>query len=152
MALIFCGFCLSLFQPKFIVMAGESKEGIEMRKMIDAMGIDTISVKHMEDSSKYNPIGFKSWKDFWESKIPNAHFPSKLEKCACCNEDTQPKDFVGAHVVSIENSDKMYIYPLCKTCNDTYGKRKAKSPIFEVKKSLCADFSLSEAKIEHLEE
>lgn len=134
-----------------IYMAGESKAGIEMRKMLNSMSIETIMAKHMNESSKYKPIGFNSWKDFWESKVKNNLFPSSVEKCACCKKDTQPNEFVGAHIIQVD-TDKMYIYPLCQTCNSTYGEDKEESPIFEVKKSLCADFSLSEARIVHHEE
>ena len=132
-------------------MAGESKDGIEMRRMIDTMWVETISVRHMEGSSKYKPIGFDSWKSFWESKMPDHHFPSQTEKCACCKKDTHPDDFVGAHIVCVDNK-KMYIYPLCNSCNVKYGEGRELSPVFEVKKSMCAVFLLSEARIEHPEE
>lgn len=142
---VFLYLCIKLARR---FMAGESKAGIEMRKMINSMSIETIMVKHMNESSKYKPIGFNSWRDFWESKMHTISFPSQVEKCACCEEDTQPNEFVGAHIMQID-TDKMFIYPLCQTCNSKYGKGKTDSPIFEVKKSLCADFSISEARIEH---
>ena len=132
-------------------MSGESKSGIEMRHMMDAMNEITIQVKHMEGSSKYEPKLFNTWKEYWEDKMSPMTFPSQKEKCACCQEYTSPQDFVGAHVKE-ESSNNMYIYPLCKTCNGKYGIRKEESPVFSVMKAMCADFSLSEARIVHHEE
>ena len=131
-------------------MSGESKNGIEMRQMMDAMSTVEISVKHMKGSSKYEPKGFNSWKEFWEEKMSPKSFPKQVEKCACCQKDTTPNDFVGSHIRE-EQSGATYIYPLCKSCNDRYGKGKEESPIFSVMKAMCADFSLSEARIEHPE-
>lgn len=132
-------------------MSGESKSGIEMRQMIDAMSEIKISLKHMEGSSQYEPKCFNSWKEYWEDKMSPMVFPSHTERCACCNQDTSPDDFVGSHIID-EKTNNMYIYPLCKSCNDKYGKGKVASPSFFVMRAMCADFLLSEAKIVHPEE
>ena len=108
----------------------------------------TISVKHMPDSSKYKPKSFSSWKEFWEAaKKGEMTFPTQKTKCECCGEVVNPGDFVGAHIVSVHNSREMYIYPLCNTCNSTYGEGKKESPVFEVHIDKCVVFKESDAII-----
>ena len=109
----------------------------------------TIGVVHMEDTSRYKPKHFDSWKEFWENaKKGEMTFPTETTKCECCKEDKNPEDFVGAHIREAGNGrGNMYIYPLCNSCNDKYGKGKEKSPTFRVKKEKCVDFHVSDADI-----
>lgn len=108
----------------------------------------TISVKHMPDSSKYKAKKFSSWKEFWEdAKKGEMTFPTHRTKCECCGEITNPEDFVGAHIVNVHNSREMYIYPLCNSCNSTYGEGKKESPTFDVHKDMCVVFKVSDADI-----
>ena len=143
-------------------MSGESPNGIAMRQFLDIadkalnpdkntseVSDELIEVRHMEDTAKYRPIAYDSWKEYWIAKS-DYPFPTSIEKCACCQEPTEPKDFVGAHIKEIKYPYNEYIYLLCKSCNDTYGKGKENSPIFKVKKSHCVPFSLDEA-IENVE-
>lgn len=133
------------------------KQGDEViREMINTMHDvsdgEPILVKHMEGTADYQPNdGSATWKAFWERKL-SQKFPSAKCVCDCCKETRMPEEFVGAHIVDVNNSNNMYIYPLCEICNDKYGKNKEPSPSFWVRKSLCADFSLSELKPLHPEE
>lgn len=122
-------------------MPGTSKEGKEMRHLINLTNI-IVKVRHWEGSSKYKPRDFSTWKEYWESKSGDK-FPRETMQCACCKGDTKPAKFVGAHV--IDNHDMIYIYPLCKTCNDKYGEGKLKSPEFDVKMKKCVPFLIEEA-------
>ena len=60
-------------------------------------------------------------------------FSTDVNICDCCNKETV--DFVGAHVVSIKDS-KTYIFPLCRTCNSTYGEGKEGNKTFFARKYL----------------
>ena len=127
----------------------EENRNKDIRRVIDLINGTLLRVEHMEGSSKYEPKDGGTWKDYWEKKKSPLTFPTKTTKCECCGEDTAPQDFVGAHIQEVNNKDKRYIYPLCATCNDTYGKGKEKSTTFDVKKEFCVRFLLSEAKIVH---
>lgn len=106
----------------------------------------TLLVEHMSDSSKYEPRTDATWKDYWERKTKRS-FPSQRTECACCGELTEPKDFVGSHVVNVNNRRIRYIYPLCAKCNDTYGKGKRKSPKFYVNVDDCVRWYSRESKV-----
>ena len=111
-----------------------------------------ITVKHMENTTQYSPRNYKTWKEYWEGKS-GQHFPTSVGVCACCGKITIPKDFVGAHIEEVENHKKQYIYPLCNSCNDRYGEGKEESPEFDVIKSYCVPFLMSETDIvERLDE
>lgn len=102
-----------------------------------------ITVKHMENTAEYTPRDYHTWKEYWEAKMEPQKFPQREERCACCLKFTKPEDFVGAHIEEVDDPEKQYIYPLCNSCNDRYGKGKDESPEFEVKLSRCAVFSKS---------
>lgn len=106
-------------------------------------------VKHLEGSSKYKPKDYDSWKSYWEGKSGKS-FPKEKKKCPCCGSIVPPEHFVGSHVVRIDDSSKKYICPVCDSCNDKYGKNKEESPVFEVKRSNCVEFLVSEAEIQPL--
>lgn len=80
-------------------------------------------VFHMKDSSKYTPIKYDDWTDFWKSKMPGKQFPQSGSKCPCCEK--KQEEFVGGHVIFSEDTDKkvdkrlasFYICPVCKSCN-----------------------------------
>lgn len=110
-----------------------------------------ILVEHWDGSARYEPKNGGTWKDYWEKKT-NRSFPSESTKCACCEELTEPSCFVGAHILEVANKRMKYIYPLCATCNDKYGKGKSESPQFSVKKGDCVRWLKSESKIVHPEE
>ena len=110
-----------------------------------------ILVRHIEDSAKYRPKDFDSWKDYWEAKS-NRKFPNQNTQCECCKETRSPSEFVGAHIEEVSNSTKRYIYPLCEVCNGKYGKGKEKSPEFKVLKSKCVPFLVDESVIVKPEE
>lgn len=112
-----------------------------------------IEVRHMKGSSIYKPKNYSTWKEYWKAKITNDNrFPTQDESCDCCRKITAPENFVGGHVVEVQNEDKIYIYPICNSCNSQYGKDKKDSPIFKVTKSKCVDFIMSEAIVENDEE
>lgn len=121
----------------------------DIRRGLDICKENILRVCHMQGSSRYEPKNGGSWKAYWENKKFPKTFPTKPELCACCAKLTNPCDFVGAHIQEAMNSNKQYIYPLCKTCNDTYGESKEESPIFDVKRDNCVEFLLSEAKVVH---
>lgn len=123
----------------------------DVRKQINIME-GVIIVKHMENTAEYTPRKYNTWKEYWEAKMKPQKFPQRRERCACCWNFTEPKDFVGAHIEEVGDSNKQYIYPLCNSCNDKYGKDKMKSGVFEVKKSRCAVFSISEAIVKRPDE
>lgn len=121
-----------------------SEEIKNIRKLLNILK-GVITVKHMENTSQYSPCKYNTWKEYWEAKMEPQKFPQRGEICHCCGKLTFPDDFVGAHIEEVNDTNKQYIYPLCKSCNDRYGKGKEESPKFEVKKSRCAVFSKSEA-------
>jgi len=122
-----------------------------VKRVLESIENETITVKHMEDSAKYKPRHCTSWKQYYENAL-GVRFPKNETKCACCGNPTKSKDFVGAHIVEVSNPKNKYIYPLCNTCNATYGKGKEKSPEFKVRKSQCVTFKISEARIEYPDE
>jgi len=122
------------------------KNVMDMDKFLKQSQSRSIKVKHMSDTSDLKPKNFDTWKEFWEdAKKGEMTFPNIEEKCACCNKPTDPKDFVGAHIK--DRNGKMYIYPICNSCNSKYGKGKAESPEFSVSKEKCVDFKCSDAVI-----
>jgi len=127
-------------------MSGESKDGIEMRELINKC--EFVKVKHMKDTSKYKPKDGGTWKEYWEKKMSPKTFPKQAEKCACCKDTVEAEDFVGAHIQEVNYPYSKYIYPLCKNCNDRYGSNKEESPEFFVLKEYCVDFVKEEATVE----
>lgn len=127
-------------------MSGESKDGEWMRQALDNNFGETIMVRHMVGTSKYEPKDFQSWKEYWENKKYPFQFPQKSSDCPCCKNRRDKDEFVGAHIEEADNPQKQYIYPICNSCNDRYGEGKEPSPVFEVKKPFCAPFSISEIK------
>ena len=120
------------------------KNVMDMDKFLKQSQSRSIKVKHMSNTSDLKPKNFDTWKEFWEdAKKGEMTFPKIKETCACCKKLTDPKDFVGAHVK--DSNDNMYIYPICNSCNSTYGKGKAPSPEFIVSKEKCVDFNFSDA-------
>ena len=105
----------------------------------------SILVEHMKGSGDYEPKGGGTWKDYWERKS-NRLFPSKRTKCACCGKIKEPEEFVGGHIIEVANPRMKYIHPICKTCNDTYGKGKIESKQFLVKRVDCVRWLKSESK------
>lgn len=101
---------------------------------------DLIEVRHMKDTSKYNPKDYDSWKEFWLEKTGNL-IPDENGKCPCCQDETTPEGFVGGHVRSVENEYEQFVCLVCKSCNSKYGKGKKESDTFKVKFSECALFS-----------
>lgn len=107
-------------------------EGTEMRKLIDKVNqCKIICVKHLSGSSKWEPKEFESWKDFWKSK-KGEKWPEGGSVCICCKQERET--FVGAHV--IDEKGRKYIYPVCDSCNSTYGEGKEESPSFYAQKFL----------------
>ena len=85
-----------------------------------------VKVCHMKDSSKYLPIKYDDWTDFWKSKMLGKQFPDSESLCPCCTKIKT--NFVGCHVVITYDIDKkdnpnskiiprFYICPVCKSCN-----------------------------------
>ena len=110
-----------------------------------------IKVEHMKGSGVYEPKDGGTWKDYWEKKS-NRQFPSKRTKCACCGEMKEPEEFVGGHIVEVDNRRNKYIHPVCEGCNNKYGKGKLQSPQFKVKQGDCVKWLKSESKISRHEE
>lgn len=99
----------------------------------------------MPNSSKYEkPKGnYDGWLNFWEK-----HFKSinpfletdALFFCPCCRKSKKLEEFVGAHVMDID--DVTYIYPLCKSCNDkAKGDNEFSQKYFTVLKQWLVPFS-----------
>lgn len=122
----------------------EKPYGEDIRQIMNLIDGVYIAVNHMEGTADLKPKNAASWKEFWENKL-SMGFPSEAEKCACCKKMAQPEDFVGAHIIEV-SSKKMFVYPLCRSCNSRYGKEKEDSPVFIVDKSRCADFSYDESE------
>lgn len=140
---------LAIFVENNEDMSEESNEVKDMRKQLDnaynkLTSNNIIKVKHMKDTAKYRPAKDRSWKEYWERKS-GLQFPTSVRKCACCGKLTIPKDFVGAHIEEVNDTNKQYIYPLCNSCNSRYREGNDKSPEFNVIKSYCVPFSLDEA-------
>lgn len=132
-------------------MSGESKTALEMREIINS---SLVKVQHMEGTAVYQPKDGGTWKHYWETKMrdKSIKFPQYKQECMCCGKETNPEDFVGAHIQEVADKSKQYIYPLCNVCNDTYGINKEPSPYFYVQKEYCVDFVSSEATIAHQEQ
>ncbi len=56
----------------------------------------------------YPKNGYYTWKEFWEDKKGR-----KFSTCSCCNGRAE----VGAHVIKVSYSNRWYIVPLCRSCN-----------------------------------
>ena len=135
-------------------MSGESKQGLEMQKQLAIVKVPgKISVKHMKNTSNLQPNDSTSWKQFWEKRMSST-FPTQKEKCPCCHKGRNPDDFVGSHIYEVADKNKMYIYPICKSCNSEHGEGKTESPIFNVLNARCVTFHFSDCKEvpEHHEE
>ena len=81
-------------------------------------------VKNIHGSSDNNaPVGYSSWKDYWEK---NKH--RKFSTCSClsCSKLAE----VGGHVKRVYGSNEWFIVPLCYDCNN-YSNEEA----FEVRDS-----------------
>lgn len=68
-------------------------------------------VKHLPDSSVFRYRN-GSWKDYWERESSKP-FPQQSH-CDCCFRDNGI-ELVGCHVIDKDN--KVYIYPVCQSCN-----------------------------------
>jgi len=137
-------------------MEGTSFDGLCMReqmewakKVLSEQKSKNIVVKHLEGSSKYQPKNGGTWKDFWLKNANERKFPIDETKCLSCGNPTKANDFVGGHIVEVANPNKMYICPVCRSCNSTYGEGKESSPEFQVTKNDCVDFTFSDAIERH---
>lgn len=79
-------------------------------------------VKNLNGTSDNNPpAGYVSWREWWEVK--------KGRKFSTCSRsDCSKSAEVGAHVQKVGPSNKWYIVPLCKGCNN-----EKKDLVFEVR-------------------
>lgn len=70
-------------------------------------------VRNINGTSTRKPTGFRSWKEFWESK-------KKEPFTFCAREGCYNAAEVGAHVQRVRAgaSKEWYIVPLCKECNN----------------------------------
>ena len=93
-------------------MAGESKDGIQMRQSIDTQ---SVYVCHMDNSSQYHPrdYGYSSWIDYWADKRGVVN-PIDLYTCPCCGKNSDRIE--GGHVIAISTM-KLFITPVCPDCN-----------------------------------
>ena len=84
-------------------------------------------VKNLNGTSdNHPPIGYSSWKEWWEKKKGRS-----FNYCSC--KECTNKAIVGAHVQKAYDTDrKWYIVPLCTECNVS-----KKNMVFEV-----SDFDL----------
>ena len=57
------------------------------------------------------PMGYRSWKDFWESKTWQK--ANSCHRWLCSSSD----NIVGAHVQLSDGGREWYIVPLCQHCN-----------------------------------
>lgn len=95
-----------------------------------------IKVRHVKGSGdQKSPFG-GTWKEYWlEMSRRNGtykSFPDKKTPCPCCGRLTEPEDFVGGHVESVDDPNKKYICPVRNSCNSKYGIGKEDSHEFEV--------------------
>lgn len=68
-------------------------------------------VKNLNGTSDNTPpIGYSTWKAWWEAKTGR-----RFGTCSCygCNSSAQ----VGAHVQKVGSDNRWYIVPLCSSCN-----------------------------------
>lgn len=102
-----------------------------------------IKVRHVKGSTNQEVPEGGTWKEYWERQSERngtyKKFPLYNQNCPCCNILTKPEDFVGAHVERVNNSDKVYICPVCRSCNSKYGEGKEESPVFEVYEWDCVE-------------
>ena len=77
-------------------------------------------------SGEKSPNG--DWESYWEENHYSHHFPLEPHKCPSCLE--HQSTFVGSHILV---SEKAYIAPICKHCNDTYKGGKADEHYFYVR-------------------
>ncbi len=74
----------------------------------------SVLVKNLSGTTgKTLPKGYTSWLDFWEKKKgKNSFYCRKI----LCNQIAE----VGGHVIIKNTTNKEYIVPICKSCNNTY--------------------------------
>lgn len=68
-------------------------------------------VKNVSGSSRWSvpSTGEKSWLKYWENQTGMI-----ADHCGCCRSKT---NLVGAHVKKVFGDGRVFITPLCKTCN-----------------------------------
>lgn len=115
------------------------------KKVLSEQNTKKIVVKHLNGSSKYVPKEVGTWKAFWLKNSNGRQFPEDDTKCLSCGKSKKATDFVGGHIFAVTDSDKMYICPVCESCNSTYGEGKEPSPEFIVTVDDCVDFTLEDA-------
>lgn len=73
----------------------------------------SVLVRNINGTSDRKPIGFDSWKEFWESMKGESFLFCSNRRCIKVAE-------VGAHVqkAGLGASKEWYIVPLCKGCNN----------------------------------
>ncbi len=70
-------------------------------------------VKNLHEGKRV-PVGFNSWKDYWEHQT---HRRFSLCSCLGCNAMAEH----GSHVIKTDSYDKRwYIVPLCPYHNNPY--------------------------------
>ncbi len=75
-----------------------------------------ISVKNLNGTSDNKPpVGYASWKEWWEAKKGRTF--GECSKRGCNNRAE-----VGGHVKKEMGTNEWYIVPLCKGCNGMHGQ------------------------------
>ena len=86
-------------------------------------------VRHVKDSTSLDKIdGTSSPSEFWK-KHYNEPVPPSDFICTSCMTKKQKDDFVVGHVEDVDGT-KMWLYPVCDTCNKTYKGYKAEDHLF----------------------
>lgn len=102
-----------------------------------------IFVRHVKGSGDDDSPIDNTWKEYWleMSKRNGTYksFPDKTTPCPCCYALTEPEDFVGGHVEKVDNPGKVYICPVCDSCNSKYREGGEESPEFYVPEWDCEE-------------
>ena len=85
----------------------------------------SVLVKNASNTADLQPpCPYGTWIDYWEGKSENKHNANIKYECPAgdCDNVGYRKDFDGCHVQKVaDKSHKMYIIPLCSSCNHRDG-------------------------------
>ena len=90
-------------------------------------------VKHVSGSTRLNNLGgCSSPSEYWEK---NYDEPIQPQDRICTSCMKSRKEFVVGHIENIEQT-KMWLYPVCKHCNDTYKLGKSEHLFYALKERM----------------
>lgn len=77
----------------------------------------SVLVKNATGTSRWSKpsTGDGSWLEYWEAQTGK-----RADHCGCCGKYGR-NNLVGAHVEKVYGDGKLYITPLCDSCNQKTG-------------------------------